>query len=237
LTDIYLIRHAQAGTRENYDVLSELGRKQARLLGEFLAQQKIAFRGIYSGGMQRQQETARIVSDVVSGSGNAPPEIQVDERWNELSLLSLYRGIGTRMLSDSLEFSRDFAEMQEALSSDPHTTRGATGRCDSAVIRAWMENRYPEYDGESWRSFRDRIQGILSEFPGGEEPDSIAVFTSATPIAILTGAALDLTDQKLIGILGVIGNTSITVMRAASELRLFSFNSTPHLNAATRTYR
>ena len=31
---IYLIRHAQAGSRDNYDVLSELGHEQARLLGE-----------------------------------------------------------------------------------------------------------------------------------------------------------------------------------------------------------
>ena len=46
---IYLIRHAQAGSRDNYDVLSELGREQARLLGEHLSQHGIELDAVYAG--------------------------------------------------------------------------------------------------------------------------------------------------------------------------------------------
>ena len=39
-------------------------------------------------------------------------------------------------------------------------------------------------------------------------------------------------------LLGVIANSSVTVMRkTGDDLRLFSFNATPHLNEANRTYR
>ncbi len=53
---LYLIRHGQAGTRENYDSLSELGRRQARLLGEHL--RGIEFAAAYSGSLARQRATA-----------------------------------------------------------------------------------------------------------------------------------------------------------------------------------
>ena len=43
MSAVYLIRHGQAGLRHNYDALSDLGRTQARLLGEYLAAQKIQF--------------------------------------------------------------------------------------------------------------------------------------------------------------------------------------------------
>ena len=55
---LYLIRHGQAGLRQRYDMLSDLGRTQARLLGEYLAAQKIGLRAVYSGALERQRETA-----------------------------------------------------------------------------------------------------------------------------------------------------------------------------------
>ena len=55
---LYLVRHGQAGTRENYDSLSPLGRQQARLLGEHLRSQGITFEAIYSGALKRQRATA-----------------------------------------------------------------------------------------------------------------------------------------------------------------------------------
>jgi hypothetical protein len=64
------------------------------------------------------------------------------------------------------------------------------------------------------------------------------VFTSATPVAILSAAALALSDEKLLSILGVIYNSGITVFRSrADDLRLFTFNSTPHLGSSQRTLR
>ncbi len=44
MSRIYLVRHGQAGTRKAYDAFSDLGRRQARLLGEYFVSEKIHFR-------------------------------------------------------------------------------------------------------------------------------------------------------------------------------------------------
>jgi broad specificity phosphatase PhoE len=238
LSFIYFIRHAQAGSRDNYDVLSELGQQQARSLGDHLATEGIELEKIYSGSMRRQRHTAEIVCDSLTRAGQGVPDIIADERWNEFSLLSVYRAIARRLMEESAEFARDVEEMQEAVRRDPHATTGATGRCDATVIRAWMENRYPDYEGESWAGFRARIGECAAQFSSLKNEEAVAIFTSATPIAIVAGAALGLTDEKLLSILGVIYNTSVTVMRArGDDLRLFAFNSISHLHSSIRTFR
>jgi broad specificity phosphatase PhoE len=234
---IYLIRHAQAGSRDNYDVLSELGREQARLLGEHLTEQGIELGAVYAGGMLRQRHTAEIACEAMAARGVTVP-VTTDERWNEFSLISVYRAIAQRMIEENPEFERDYREMQDAIRRDPHTTGGATGRCDAAIIRAWMADRYADYKGESWSAFRERIQACGARLTGNDSNSAIAVFTSATPVAILAAAALGLSDEKLLSILGVIYNSGITVLRSREDgLRLFTFNSTPHLGASQRTLR
>lgn len=238
MATIYLIRHAQAGTRDNYDVLSELGVEQARRLGEHLAGQGIELDAVYAGGMQRQRLTAEIACEQLARAGLKVPDITTDERWNEFSLLSVYRAIAKRIMAEDEQFAADVREMQEAIRLDPHTTGGATGRCDQAVIRAWMENRYPEYEGETWASFHTRIRSGEEIFCNHEAEQTIAVFTSATPVAILSGAALGLTGDKLANILGVIYNTSVTMMKhRRGEMRLYTFNAANHLDSTNRTWR
>lgn len=238
MSQIYLIRHAQAGTRDNYDLLSDLGCQQAELLGQYLAAQNIRPDLVFTGSMQRQKQTAQIALESISKSGFDLPAFAHTERWNEFSLASLYKSFVPRLREENEEFARDFEEMQKVLQSDPHSTRGATGRCDATVVRAWIANRYPDYEGESWSDFRARIESHLPDLTGHEEEKTVLVFTSATPIVILTAAVLGLADEKMLSLLGVIYNSSITVMRAyPGNLRLFSYNATPHLPANLVTFR
>ena len=239
MSALYLIRHAQAGPRHNYDALSELGHEQARLLGSYLAEQGVRFAAVYAGGMRRQQHTAQIVVECFSEAGQAAPEIVIDERWNEFSLAAVYRAISARMIEEHAEFARDYEEMKIALQKDPHITRGATGRCDRAVMQAWMENRYSEYQGESWIAFRQRVQACAADLASYGAGESVAVFTSATPVAIWTGLALGLSDAKILSLTGALYNSGLTTLRLSErELTLFTFNCTPHLSdSRRRTFR
>lgn len=189
--------------------------------------------------MRRQRETAQVACDVLTEAGLAAPAVTTDDRWNEFSLISVYRALAKRMMKEDAGFARDIEEMQQAIARDPHTTGGAVGRCDQAVIRAWIEQRYPDFEGESWASFRSRIQVCAADLSSNHRAEkAIAIFTSATPIAITAGAALGLTEEKMLGMLGVIYNTSVTVMRVRNgDLRLFTFNATPHLSDSQRTFR
>jgi broad specificity phosphatase PhoE len=65
MTELYLIRHGNAkklnGASYVTAPLTELGRKQAELTGEFLKQSGIQFDGFYSSPLKRALETANII--------------------------------------------------------------------------------------------------------------------------------------------------------------------------------
>ncbi len=231
MSNIYLIRHGQAGSRANYDLLSDLGERQAGMLGDHLAERGMRFDSIYAGELRRQQQTAAIASSRLDALGLNPPSIVTDNRWNEFSLATVYQGLVPRLIADSESFASDFEEMQRALIDDPHTTRGAAGRCDRAVIEAWMDNRYPDYQGDSWEGFRTRVRSIIDDFLDRDPDEQIAVFTSATPIAIWAGSALSLPNDRILRLMAVLYNSSMTTIRIRfGEPLLFNFNMTPHLS-------
>ena len=229
MSRLYLMRHGQAGPRFNYDALSDLGRTQSRLLGEYLAGQKLVFAAIYSGALSRQQETACQVREVYWRAGLAAPEVVVDPRWNEFDLGGVYQDLAPVLSAEDPEFERDYKEMTRAMPDQGAAVHRSTTRCDVAVIRAWVEGRHP-HAGESWPAFRERVTECLQTLAEYRSGETVAVFTSATPIAVWVGLALGLADGKLLRLAGVSYNSGITTLRMHQrELTLFGFNSIPHL--------
>jgi broad specificity phosphatase PhoE len=238
LSSLYLIRHGQAGLRHNYDSLSSLGRAQARLLGEYLAAQKVRFHAIHSGALNRQQETAREVLGAFARAGVAAPEIEIDTRWNEFDLDAVFDSIAPRLSADDPEFRAEHEKLLEMLADENSPAHRAWTQCDTLIVRAWVEGRY-EVPGESWTAFRERVCGsleTLSRFGAGE---SVAVFSSATPIALWMGMALGLNRSHVMRLAGVTYNAALSTLRVREgDLAVYSFNGTPHLpDQAMRTFR
>lgn len=230
MATIRLIRHGQAGSRDNYDLLSDLGKRQSELLGQHMANPGLELHAIYSGSLNRQQETARQFIESFQPASSLPLRISCDENWNEFSLAAVYGALAPRLIAESKEFANDYLKMQCDLQSDPHMTRGSAGRCDRTVIEAWMENRFTDNTVETWIAFRHRIESNISKIRLLHEKDNIAIFTSATPIAIWVGMALGLTDEKILRLMAVIYNSSVTTFKLReNELLLLNFNTLPHL--------
>jgi broad specificity phosphatase PhoE len=238
LSTLYLIRHGQAGTRDNYDQLSEVGQQQAQRLGYYWATQQPPLDVVYAGSLQRQQQTAQIFSENVRILGGTTPSPLVDERWCEFSLAAVYQGLATKLCADEPAFAADYEEMKAILLREPHAIHSAVGRCDRAVIRAWMAQRYVDYAGESWDRFRTRVESSLPDLSRHND-QQIAVFTSATPIAIWMGMALGLPNEKILDLMGVLYNSGLTIFKLRRDgVRLLSFNTTPHLlEPAWHTFR
>jgi broad specificity phosphatase PhoE len=104
---VYLVRHAQAGTRDAYDALSELGKRQARLLGEHFVPQGIQFASAYVGGLSRQQQTSAEIGAACADAGVCFPEVCIDSGWDEFDLGRVYREIGPRLSAEDSEFRRE----------------------------------------------------------------------------------------------------------------------------------
>jgi len=243
LSRLYLVRHGQAGTRKAYDSLSDLGRRQARLLGEYFVSERIHFAAAYQGELKRQQRTAQEVCSAYREAGMSFPEVIPDSGWNEFDLDHIYRALAPRMCDEDPVFQKEYREMAAqaraaAQEPDAHVNRRWLP-CDRKVVLAWIAGTHP-YDGESWQAFRERVahcRGTLGKV--GHDDANIVVFTSATPIAVWTALAMDIYDERTMRLAGALHNASCTVVKVVNEeVRLHSFNGVPHLGSPElRTYR
>ena len=238
MSSLYLIRHGQAGLRQRYDTLSDIGRTQARLLGEYLAAQKIGLSAIYSGALERQRETAAGILSALTRSGVVAPVLQIDPRWNEFDLDAVYQAIAPRLAADDPEFRAEYEKLLLSLQDENSPVHHTWTRCDKLVVRAWVEERY-EVPCESWRAFRERVCGSMEELSRIPSSEMVAVVSSATPIAVWIGEALRLNGRHVMRLAGVTYNSALTTMRIREgDLALFTFNGTPHLpEPHLRTFR
>jgi len=239
------VRHGQAGTRDAYDSLSELGQRQARLLGEHFISQGVRFTSAYAGVLTRQQQTAEQIRAAYADAGVGFPTVRVDSGWDEFDLGRVYREIAPLLAAEDPEFLHAYDEMREQV----RVSQGAHGArihrrwmpCDTRVVEAWLSGRYP-YGGETWGQFRERVAACRLKMLEPQENDArqqndarqenILAVTSATPLAIWTGLSLDISDERIMRLAGAVYNASYTILRLRKQqLRLFTFNAVPHLAA------
>lgn len=242
MTNLYLVRHGQAGTRDAYDSLSPLGIQQARLLGEHFLSQRIRFAAAYAGSLRRQQQTAEQVSAAYAAAGVLFPAIRVDPGWDEFDLGHLYRELAPRLCEEDPEFRAEYEKMCELV----RLSNGEPGArihrkwqpCDTKVVDAWISGRYP-FSGETWDNFRERVAACRLKMRDAEGHEKVLVVTSASPVAIWTALALEIVDERIMRLAGVLFNASYTVLRLQDErLRLYTFNAVPHFAVpALRTHR
>lgn len=234
MSNVYFIRHGQAGTRQAYDSLSELGVRQARLLGEYLVGQGIEFAAAYAGGLARQQQTAAQVAAAYAGAGLAFPGLTVDAGWDEFDFHRVYTEIAPLMCDDDEEFRREHEEMlaEAGAKADDHAAdvHRVWRASDTKVMDAWVAGRYP-YAGESWEQFVARVAACRLKRTDAQPRENVAVFTSAVPTAVWTARALETSDGHIPRLAAVLLNTAYTVLqlRDAGTL-LLTFNAFPHLH-------
>lgn len=233
---ITLIRHGQAGSRQLYDDLSPIGHEQSRALGEWFAERGVRFDAIVTGALNRQRRTAGELIAAMQSAGMACPVPEVDERWSEFDLDAVYAGIGPQLAREDERFRVEYEQLRVEIANPESSAHRTWRHCDVWVVRAWIEERF-EFAGESFAQFGARVREALLSLP---REGNTAVVTSATPIALSAGAALDLAPRKVMQLAGAQRNTAFGEMdpRPGDDLRLVSFNNLPHIaEARLRTFR
>jgi len=229
LITVYFIRHGQAGSRQEYDRLSDVGREQARRLGVWLARQPVRFDAAWSGRLNRQRETAEQAREACRENGTEFPEVVPNACWDEFDLDAVYHGIGPLIAAEDDEFRRQFEELQRSARDTASPVHRTWAQCDTTVVRAWIDGRFP-FGGESFEAFTGRVRSGRELLDVSGPHRNVAVFTSATPTAVWAAAALELDGRKTMQLAGVTYNTSMTIMRVDPQrLRLFQFNTVPHI--------
>lgn len=99
---VYLARHGQASFgATDYDVLSEIGHQQGKIVGDELRRRGFQPDQVWSGTLRRQRETA------VAADMGVP--IKEDERWNEYDHLGMVRAAGTPATPREFQLALDAA--------------------------------------------------------------------------------------------------------------------------------
>ncbi len=232
MSRVFLVRHGQAGTRQVYDALSDLGRRQARLLGDYFVNQEIRFAHVISGSLQRQRQTAA----AVASADCEMPEIVIDPGWDEFDLDHVYNELAPVLCEEDPDFRRDYDAMRNdiAAAGDEHTA-GVHRRwtpCDLKVVQTWIQG-HPRFQGETWPEFRQRIADCLPRLAAlaqDSDDHNIVVFTSATPIGIQAALTLDIEDHRAFRVAAVLNNASYSVLRLRhGKSQLLTLNAIPHL--------
>ena len=221
---LYMIRHGQASFGSaDYDILSELGRRQARVLGRFLAGAGIRFDACWSGSLRRQQQTAAESAESYKQAGFAMPRPSENPVLDEYDYETVLRILIPIILEEDPAFGKAVDDML----SDRRMFQNVFGR----VMIRWASGRDRHDALPSWEGFCSRaaagIQEILTASPGGSR---VAIFTSGGPIAGMVGHVLGLAPETAISLSWQLVNASITCFKfSRGRIGLDTFNEKGHL--------
>jgi broad specificity phosphatase PhoE len=213
---LILMRHGQAlFGADNYDVLSDLGRKQASAAGAWLRQRDQGFFAVWHGPRRRHADIAsEAMGEAMATKSLMAPGL--DEFGEREEVLAAEAALFGRTMSGPNAPSR-----REQL------------RCYDQAIAKSSQGAVELPGRPGFQSFRSAVRGWLHDrINDGESPTGrceLAV-TSAGVISAAVCEALNLPDSQWHPLLRVIQNASISELSfSGGRCGLSSFNSTGHL--------
>jgi len=239
MSTLTLVRHAQASFfADHYDQLSELGERQARLLGQSWTRRQWSPDEVYVGPRQRHQQTAAAVATVVRRAGLPFPEPMTLGELDEYDL----DGILCRLAPGLARENQDFAGLLE------RQRQGATERDQARnfqqmfepLLFHWQTAGEGLEDLESWPAFQGRVERCLRQLtdrPGHGR--RVVAFTSGGFIGTAVQLVLGAPDRAALEINWRIRNAALTEFVFTRErFTLDAFNSVAHLaDPELATYR
>jgi broad specificity phosphatase PhoE len=234
-----LVRHGQASfDADDYDRLSALGEQQARLLGQYWANQRVAFDEVYTGPRSRQQKSAELVGMGLEQGGLVWPEPVILSDLDEYDLEGLLKRLAPRLVELHPEFAQLMKDYQCSV-GEQNRLRDFQ-RMFESLLRHWQSAELPDEGIESWAAFRNRVDRVIRRVQEQSgRGRRVVVFTSGGFIGGATQQALKVSDSTALELNWRIRNCSLTeFVYTRDRFSLDSFNTIPHLSdAALWTYR
>jgi len=224
LSELILVRHGQASFgADSYDKLSPDGIRQVEILAQHWQQLSARYDAIYSGELQRQQETAQLLAPLVNN-----PQINI------LAGLNEYNGEPLIRL-----YLRDHARNEgfDLTPGEPVRERKTFQLVLEAASRHWIDGTLQagkvDSDFEPWVDFKVRVQGALDDIMARHTGGSrVVVATSGGVIAVALQRALQLPDNQTIATNWMVNNSSVTrLVYGRGKVSLGSFNTLSHLES------
>lgn len=209
---LYLVRHGQASFgATDYDQLSALGQRQAQQLGSYWQARGVRFDAIYTGSLQRHQQTLEGITHTLTGM----PPAHIDTTWNEYDSQALLRCMPTTQLPpvDTPEGYKAYFRLL----------------CDA--LAQWMSGVISPEGMPSWQAFSDGIHHALEDIRKHYHGGQVLVVSSGGPIGAAVSRLLGATPEAAIALNMRLRNTSVTELSLSPKrVMLQTFNTLSHLD-------
>lgn len=220
MATIYLVRHGQASFgADDYDKLSDLGRRQAQVLGEYFAEAGIRLDAAYSGDLSRQRDTASLCLEAQPG----PVPHTIDPRFNEvrndeqlrylLPVVSDANPAIKALVDQGLKDSKSYQKLIEAVFN-----HWVSPRCDDDRLQSWAD-----YSG----GVRAALDEVMTKEGGGK---TVAIFASGGTIATMVAQVLGLGGEHTYRFYEPMMNCSVTqLFYSGPKVSLSYYNDCSYL--------
>ena len=208
---LYLVRHGQASFgAENYDHLSELGRKQSVRLGEYFAQKGIAFDALIAGTLNRHKQT---LEGILQGMNHQGEHLAWDGL-NEYDADAVIATVHPHKLekpSSPEAYRHHFRLLRDGLAK-------------------WMAGAVHPEGMPSYVDFVSGVAGALDHVRAKHYGRNVLIVTSGGPISTAVGYVLGTPAQTTIDLNLRIRNSAITEFAFTPKRHmLVCYNAIPHL--------
>ena len=239
MSKLLVIRHGQARLfTDNYDRLSELGVRQAECLGEWFVERGIVLDEIFSGSLNRQQQTADAVSGVLRTAGIPVSDLRVLEGLDEYPAEEIMRQLVPALRESDAEIRRLSEEYDQA--DDYDVRYRSLHQLLAIIMQRWINGDY-DRSGElmTWEEFSGGVRSALANAMRiSGRGKTVAVFTSGGPIGVSVQTALEAPDLKAADLNWRVHNCSVTRFTFSGErVSLDAFNDTAHMQPKMLTFR
>ena len=189
MATIYLVRHGQASFgAENYDELSELGCRQAQVLGEYFRDCGIHLDAAYSGDLQRQRKTARLA--LAAQPGEVP--LTIDPRFNEVDNDAQIRHLLPQVVQGNPAIQ---ALVDAGLTNSKHYQKVI-----EAVFNHWVSPACDSPELQSWADYSGAVRAALAEIIARQgSGKTLAIFASGGTLATMVSQVLGLEGEHAYG--------------------------------------
>jgi len=224
---IYMIRHGQASFgKEDYDRLSPLGERQARILAQHLLDTGFQPDAVYSGTMARQTATAEEMLDLYRAADRKLPELERLSGFNEYDTAAIVTALFPDMVKADPSLNDELPKM--------YASKDSFKRVFEAAMLRWVTGEFDTPEIESWEALKARVAGSLQLIMKSHgRGKTLAVFTSGGAIAASLARVLGISGERAIRLNWQLVNSSVSrLMYNEERITLAGFNSFTHLELA-----
>ena len=211
---LYLVRHGQASFgADDYDQLSDLGRRQSVRLGDYWRERGMAFDAVITGTLKRHRQTWEGIAE---GLGLSRDDVLPWPGLNEYDSEAVIATVHPHKLQKptSPEMVRHhFRLLRDGLAQ-------------------WMAGSTRPEGMPSYADFLAGVAGALDHVRANHYGQTVLVVTSGGPISTAVGHVLGMKPENTIDLNMRIRNTAVTEFAFTPKRHmLVGFNALPHLDA------